>query len=388
MNQRLDKDAELMIDALRGLAALLVLLSHAFELGVSEVFGWDPDKAPGIWRWARASLGNGDFWVWCFFVISGLCIHRSIARDVAGGTFSWRRYALARTTRIYPLFMLGLALAFMAWMLNLQFAADGGAHPVPWPQLAASLVNLQIFTSPFPNFGPSWSLTCEVIYYAVWPVVLLLAGGRVTRAACISLTLFMSFVAGILIIWHLLPRLQSSTAMDGLWTVCILAPVWIAGAWLGGTWGSFSVSRRTWQIGILSCVLVIVLEWVLRYKHYPVWGRHFTSWGAAPGLVLLLAGAGHLRLAARARAEPVCRWLGQLSYPCYILHVPLLVLVNHAVDGAMPRFAAEHSVLLTAFETLMVVVILALTGPPLERFFMSWRSKVLADFEGTRKTLA
>jgi len=388
MTQRLDKDAELMIDALRGIAALMVLLCHAFELGVSEVFGWDPAKAPGLWRWARASLGNGDFWVWCFFVISGLCIHRSIARDIAGGTFSWRRYLAARATRIYPLFLLGLALAVVAWMLNLQYATDGDAHPAPWPQLAASLVNLQIFTSPFPNFGPSWSLTCEVLYYAVWPALLLLAGGRVSRAACVAFALFMSSVAGIYLIWHLLPRLQSSTAMDGLWTVCILAPVWVAGAWLGGQWGSLAVSRRTWHIGILSCVLVMILEWVLRYKHYPVWGRHFTSWGAAPGLVLLLAGAGHLHLAARAQVEPLCRWLGQFSYPCYILHVPLLVLVNHGVDKALPQFAAEHSVLLTTLETLLVIAILAFTGPPLERYFMNWRTKVLASSSLSRKVLA
>lgn len=388
MTQRLDKDAGLMIDALRGIAALMVLLGHAFELGVSEVFGWDPDQAPGLWRWARASLGNGDFWVWCFFVISGLCIHRSIARDVAGGAFSWRRYLLARASRIYPLFLLGLALAVTAWMLGLQFATEGGADPAPWPQLAASLLNMQVFSSPFPNFGPSWSLTCEVVCYAVWPAILLLAGGRVTAAAGIGLAVFMCSVAGILLVWHLLPGLRSSTAMDGLWTVCILAPVWIAGAWLGGVWGSIAVSCRTWWIGILSCVLVMVLEWVLRYKHYPVWGRHFTSWGAMPGLLLLLAGAGHLRLAARAQAEPVCRWLGQFSYPCYILHMPLLVLVDHLVDGALPQFAAEHSVLLTVLEASLVIVILAFTGPPLERFFMRWRSKMLAALPVTRRALA
>lgn len=385
MNQRLDKDAELMIDALRGIAAIMVLFSHAYDLAVAEMFGWNPDKTPDLWHWTRASLGNGDFWVWCFFVLSGLCIHRSIARDIAVGTFSWWRYVLARVTRIYPLFLLGLALAIMAWMLGLEFATDSETHPAPWPQLAASFLNLQIFTTAFPNFGPSWSLTCEVVYYAAWPAVLLWAGGRVSRAALLSLALCIGCMAGIFMIWHGLHRMQSSTAMDGLWTVCVLAPVWIAGAWLGGMWGSFTVSRRTWWVGILSCMLVILLEWVLRFKHYPVWGRHFTSWGAAPGLVILLAGAGHLHLSARASAEPVCRWLGQLSYPCYILHVPLITLVNDWGDKAMPRFAAEHSMLLTSLETLLVVLMLAIGGPPLERFFMNWRSGVLRRFTPPRK---
>lgn len=34
-NGRLSKDAELLIDALRGVAALMVLLSHGFELAVA-----------------------------------------------------------------------------------------------------------------------------------------------------------------------------------------------------------------------------------------------------------------------------------------------------------------------------------------------------------------
>jgi len=183
MSQRLDKDGEMLIDALRGIAALMVLFCHAFELACSEIHGWDPDKASGMWRFARASLGNGDFWVWCFFVISGLCIHRSISRTIREESFSWQRYALARVTRIYPLFLVGLALAMVPWLMGLEFANDGTPNSAPWPQLGATLLNLQIFTATFPNFGPSWSITCEVVYYALWPLALIQMRGQATRAA-------------------------------------------------------------------------------------------------------------------------------------------------------------------------------------------------------------
>jgi peptidoglycan/LPS O-acetylase OafA/YrhL len=376
MDQRLDKDSELAIDALRGIAALMVLFCHAFELGVSEVFGWDPTQTPGLWRFARASLGNGDFWVWCFFAVSGLCIHRSIARSILERRFSWWSYSLARLTRIYPLFLLGFLLAVLAWSLGLEFGS-GEVKPAPWPQLAATLLNLQLLTSPFPNFGPSWSLTCEVVYYAVWPLTLLLMGGRVNRAAGLTMISTLSLTAGILLMWRVFHRMESSTLVDGIYIMSVLFPIWIAGAWAGGLWESLKISRAQWFLGLLLCLLVIVMEWILRYKSYPVWGRHLTSWGAIPGLILVLAGCHHLRLSSLKGAQAVCRWLGQLSYPCYILHIPLLVLIKEAVELMMPTATADHPVLLTALETLLLVLLLAAIGPRLERFFMSWRASFL-----------
>ena len=121
MDQRLDKDSELLLDALRGLAAFVVLFAHGFELAAGSAFGWHTPNTEG-WRWARAILGNADWCVWGFFVISGICIHRSIARGVASGKFNWWRYGLARVTRLYPLFLIGFALAIIAWSFGLDFA--------------------------------------------------------------------------------------------------------------------------------------------------------------------------------------------------------------------------------------------------------------------------
>jgi peptidoglycan/LPS O-acetylase OafA/YrhL len=267
----------------------------------------------------------------------------------------------------------------VAWCMGLDFAVEGPVNKAPWPQLAASLVNLQLLTAPFPNFGPSWSITCEVVYYAVWPLVLILMHGQVTRAAISMLFAAMMGVASIFFVWHAFHILQTSTAVHGLWTVCVLFPCWICGAWLGAHWESVSqmVTRRMWYAAVILSLAVMILEWVLRFKHYPGWARHFTSWGAAPGLLFALAGARHVGLSTRSWAQPCCRWLGLMSYPCYILHIPLLMLIHHAGDSALPSLAAEHPVLLTVLETCLVLLALSLLGPPLERFFMSWRSRFL-----------
>ena len=308
MNERFDRDSELLIDALRGIAALLVMFTHTFDLAVAEAYGWSYEENPEGWRLARASFGHGGFCVWCFFMISGLCIHRSIARSIQECSFSWRRYALVRITRIYPLFLLGLVLAVAAWMLHEEFG--NGYNPTPWKQLLASLVSLQIFTAPFPAFEPSWSLSCEVAYCAVWPAALLLMRGRVNLAAFTVIIASLLGVAVILILWKVFHFMEHRASAEGVWAILVLFPVWVCGAWVAGNWTSArqSVTKRKWMAALVLCSVSEGLLVVLKFRQYPGWALHLAGWSSIPGLMLLLAGGQHLELSKRAWAEPVCRW--------------------------------------------------------------------------------
>ncbi len=379
MNERFDRDSELLIDALRGIAALLVMFTHTFDLAVAEAYGWSYEENPEGWRLARASFGHGGFCVWCFFMISGLCIHRSISRSIHEGSFSWRRYALVRITRIYPLFLLGLVLAVAAWMLHEEFG--NGYNPTPWKQLLASLVSLQIFTAPFPAFEPSWSLSCEVAYYAVWPAALLLMRGRVNLAAFTVIIASLLGVTVILILWKVFHFMEHRASAEGVWAILVLFPVWVCGAWVAGNWTSArqSVTKRKWMAALVLCSVSEGLLVVLKFKQYPGWAIHLAGWSSIPGLMLLLAGGQHLELSKRAWAEPVCRWLGQFSFPCYILHMQLLLLVDHFLDQIAPDIVHHYPIAHTAIEFSLVLGVLVLIGPRLERFFMAWRSRVLAS---------
>ncbi|TDU73406.1 peptidoglycan/LPS O-acetylase OafA/YrhL [Prosthecobacter fusiformis] len=373
MERSLDKDTELLIDAMRGIAALLVVFTHAFDLAVSETYGWNYANNPEAWRWARASFGHGGFLVWCFFMISGVCIHQSISRSIASGEFSFWRYAVARISRIYPLFILGLILAVLAWLLHEDFGE--GYNEAPLREMAASLVSLQIFTTPFPAYETSWSLSCEMIYYTIWPVALLLMRGRVNWAAAFSLTSVLVMVCMIMLLWKGFHFFEHSAFFEGLWIVSVLLPVWVCGAWLAGHWGSakLQISRRTWIASILLCILSECLLIVLKFKQYPHWAVHLAGWSSIPGLMLFLLGARFTHLSARSWAEPVCRWLGQFSYPCYILHMQLLLLLDHFVDIYGNGLAHRYPVLHAVFEFLIVLGVLVVVGPKLERWTMHWR---------------
>ncbi|HYF36748.1 MAG TPA: acyltransferase [Prosthecobacter sp.] len=378
MSQRFDEDSELAIDGLRGIAALLVLVTHAFDVAVSQVFGWDMAGNPAEWRWARASAGHGGYWVWCFFMISGLCIHQSISRSVASGTFDWWRYLLARVSRIYPLFLLGLMLAVVPWIFHDDF---GGRPPDrAWPQFLASLLSLHIFTTSFPGFETSWSLSCEMLYYIAWPVILLGLRGRVSRAVYVALGGSLVALAGILLTWRVLHKMEHSAALDGLWTVMVLFPVWICGAWLANHWTTFAprITRGLWIASLGLCALAELLLVILKFHQFPGWAVHAASWASIPGLLIFLAGARHARLSSYSWSRPVCRWLGQFSYPCYVLHLQALLIVNHYLMPVLPKSVSSHPLYNFPLLLAPVLTLLAFGGPPLERRLMRWRAQLLA----------
>jgi peptidoglycan/LPS O-acetylase OafA/YrhL len=117
---------------------------------------------------------------------------------------------------------------------------------------------------------------------------------------------------------------------------------------------------------------------VLKFEQLPGWMVHASSWTAIPGLLVFLAGARHARLSRFKAAVPVCRWLGQLSYPCYILHMQLLLIWNHLLNSLMPQALRSNPWFNFPVLFIPVAAVLALLGPPLERAVMQWRKQVLA----------
>lgn len=376
---RFDDDMILFIDLLRGLAAIMVMFGHALDLSTASTYSWDLHQNPPFWCLIRSSIGNGIFWVWCFFIISGMCIHQSIARSVESQTFRWRHYIVARLTRIYPLFLLGIVLAYFAWILPEDWGNLASRNTHPWPQLGASFLCLQIFTTPFPAFETSWSLSCEVLYYAIWPILLLFFKGNGSRAAFCAVACSCLVLIAIAAAWRVSERLSSSAAMDGLWTTVILFPLWASGAWLGANWKSIlqRMTKRLWIVSIFICVLAEILFVVFKYHVYPGWALNIPALVAAPGLLLFLGGSSQFKLSQKPSWKPICKWLGKFSYPCYILHMQLLLIFHHFLIEWLPTSLTSHPFIYALCLMLLLFFVLALIGPRMESQIMSWRSQIL-----------
>jgi peptidoglycan/LPS O-acetylase OafA/YrhL len=146
------------IEALRGVAALLVLEGH--------IFGWsrhyEPHAIYGSF-FARALLGGG-FGVFLFFALSGYLLYWPFARrDFAGGgTVDLGRYARNRALRILPLYYVVVVAVLV---LQERF----GTFEQWWRML--------LFAQSFSNQtvgkidGPMWSLVVELHFYVLLPLL-------------------------------------------------------------------------------------------------------------------------------------------------------------------------------------------------------------------------
>jgi peptidoglycan/LPS O-acetylase OafA/YrhL len=134
------------IDALRALAALLVLWCHAdglFELdGSTELPAWiEPGRAGVI----------------LFFAISGFVIPFSLRGTPVDGT---RNFVIRRFFRLYPAYWLSIPLGWLAihWYRGETFA------PL---DIIANATMLQEFFGLRDAIGVYWTLAVELVFYAI-----------------------------------------------------------------------------------------------------------------------------------------------------------------------------------------------------------------------------
>jgi peptidoglycan/LPS O-acetylase OafA/YrhL len=198
-----DRRQILSFDALRAVAAMLVMSSH-----VRDVFltGWRPALGPVSWLfYVLTSFGHPAVIV--FFVLSGFWITKVVIERQEAGTFAWGGYALDRLSRLWvvllPALALGAAADFVTFRV-LHFPPPGfGAQSIPadvdthltptW--FAANALFLQgLYAPAFGSNGPLWSLTNEFWYYLWFPALhLVVATRRVTIPVVLALLTAMLF---------------------------------------------------------------------------------------------------------------------------------------------------------------------------------------------------
>ena len=290
----------LVLDALRGVAALAVMLMHR-----GEAFN-------GIGVLPHAYLAV-DF----FFLLSGLVIAYSYEERLVGGAMTAWTFAKVRLIRLYPL-ILAAALVSMSYLAVRQVLAPGehDAFALLGQGLSAALL-LPTLTGAaaaeyaYPLNTALWSLFFEVAvsfaYVLLLPwlsrrvlLALVAASGAVLVAVALragnldlgatpqdfwlgGVRASFSFFAGVLMF-----RLFRARPVDGAAAPLALAALLV---------GLFCVPRGAGDsLFDLACVLLV----------FPA-----VLWFAAQQA--FTAGVG------------ACRILGGLSYPLYVLHLPVIV---------------------------------------------------------------
>jgi len=305
------------LDAMRGIAALFVLLFH-----VDRTFG-------GLPMFGHAYLAV-DF----FFLLSGFVL----TSQVEGRRVAPLSFLALRLRRLWPVMAIGVALGVLTQSLW---------HDVAGP-LAGLLVAALLFV-PVPRAGQAIFPLNSV----EWSLFFELAGNA----------------AHVLVLRHLATR----------WLVCIAAVAWIALLSQSCVIGSLDIGAKApgWELGALRLAFAYTLGgamgrhrvWLPRLAAMPWWiplvaltllllGPSYRNvWGGVPDPLIVLAFVPVLALSIHAEppaaARKLLRAAGGASWPLYAVHMPILLAAGHASAGSSPIVRGMCAMLATGTALLL-----------------------------------
>jgi peptidoglycan/LPS O-acetylase OafA/YrhL len=302
---RPDSHRFLMLDLMRGIAALGVLIYHdSIFLGVQLL----PDAYLAV-----------DL----FFLLSGFVIAHNYDAKIASG-MSLGDFTVQRLIRLYPCFILTFALGFL--LTSARLIRDAGYVDV-WRLMSSGALNavfLPATTPPyqienlFPYNGAAWSLTFElfanIFYWLTFRsldkrrLILLVTVSAVTLAISAYLFGFIDVGMRPTDFWWGVPRVMLTFFMG----VALRRHVY----------GKLSFHWK--RPGVTLVILLIVMAFSI---------SNLCSKAAVPILELLIVAVGFpLLLIAVGSATPgpragrLCTLVGNASYPVYLLQNPLIGL--------------------------------------------------------------
>ncbi len=313
------------LTGLRFVAAIWVVLYHAVETLV-----------PGASGLVSRLLSHGYLGVSLFFVLSGFILTYTYIDPSGSLRGSKRAFWWARVARIYPVYVSALLLALPFFVLYRIVLATAEARPDALVSAALTPVMLQAW---WPKAAcqwncPGWSLSVELFFYGLFPLVAIWLARRRTRAFVLGP---MVWLAGLT-----LPVAYLALSPDGIadptrfdtsfWLQAVkFNPVVhlgefalgiVAGlAFLRRAPGGFVESRTVGWIAAsglaLSVILLATTEWMPYVLLHD--GLLAPLWAV---LILALA-AGRGRAASLLGSRTLVR-LGEASYALYLVHFPLL----------------------------------------------------------------
>lgn len=311
-----------LLDGLRGIAAFIVIWYH-----FGEGFATSP---------VDQMINHGYLAVDFFFVLSGFVLGYAYDSRWKAGKMTPGEFILRRVIRLHPMVVLSVVFGAIAYLIQGSVQWDG--TPV-----ALSTVNLALFLGlflipvipiidadirgngeMFPLNGPSWSLFFEYIGSILYAYVL----HRLSRRSLLAVVILSAI--GL-----------ASVALGNISGAYHIGFGWSAAGWgfLGGFFRlSFSFSaglfisrcfspiRIRGAFWICTALISTVLAWPYIGDTEPDIANAFYDLACTFFLFPAVVYIGACGNTTDRFSTSVCNFLGQLSYPVYIIHYPVMYL--------------------------------------------------------------
>ena len=328
---------------LRGLAALVVLTFHAYQHNRSST--------DGAWPWSGAAhqvmLGS-ELFVDMFFVLSGFVLWLPVAGATLAGRTGRPGWVtlLRRMARLLPLYY---AIIVVVW------AVTNPSLPGHWQDLLMHLTFTHIYSDQyiFWDAGPAWSLAVEFHFYVLMALSVPLVHAAVRRTTTTRSRLGVALALPALLVLI--------TAGYLLWATVLSSPdptnwsVWFSplakAADFGIGMGLAVLSARGVRLGRTARVAT-GLVWVGALVALTL-NRPDTTlgawWSPAYALAIAVALSGivlHDGPWPAAFGWRPLAWIGGLGYGIYLIHEPVMRLLDHL--GVLPAARPGPFFLVTA----------------------------------------
>ena len=316
-----------LLDGLRGVAAILVLFYHIFEgFSFAEVTNGAGD---GIIR----TLNHGHIAVDFFFILSGFVI--SYAYDDRWNKMNTWQFFKRRLIRLHPMLIMGAIIGCLAFASVGFERWDGSTAPTGWVMTALLLTMFMIPAVPglpyevrgngemFPLNGPGWSLFFEYIGNILYALFMRRMSTRI-------LTTF-TILLGIAHAWFFIGNVSGYDMIGVGWTidevnfwgglVRMLFP-FSMGMLIARTFKPRKVKGAFW---ICSVTLVVLFSVPYIASSGSISLNSLYEFVCIAFLFPLLVWLGACGTASGTTGK-MNRVLGELSYPLYIVHYPIMYI--------------------------------------------------------------
>ena len=369
-----------ILDGLRGVAALTVIWYHVFE-----GFATSP---------LDQKFNHGYLAVDFFFILSGFVVGyayddrwkrkggpASVERDARGG-MRMRDFLKRRIVRLHPMVVLGSVLGAVTFLIQGSVQWDGTHIPFGMVMLAMLLGMFLIPAYPgapyevrgnnemYPLNGPSWSLFFEYIGNILYALVL--------RRLPTRWLAVVTAVSGVGLAGYAVGGLSGYGHLGVGWSMT----EWnLPGGFLRLMF-SFSVgllmSRnfRPWKVRgafwICSAAVIVLLSLPRIGGEGNMWLNGLYEAVCVTCIFPVLVYMGASGRISEGLPMKVCRFLGDISYPVYIIHYPFMYLFYAWTFTGVPFSTAwPWAVAVFAGSIVLAYILLKVYDDPLRRWLGS-----------------
>ena len=313
-----------ILDGLRGTAALLVVFYHIFE-GLSFAEGGT----------LITTINHGYLAVDFFFMLSGFVIGYAYD-DRLGKTMSLGNFCRRRLIRLHPMIIMGAVLGVVFYLIQGGVRWDGTHVETPLVMVALLCAIFFIPAVPgmgrdirgngemFPLNGPSWSLFFEYIGNILYALFIQKMGNK-ALAVLVALS-------GAGLAWFALTDAVGYGMIGVGWTLDglnfsggllrMLFPFTL-GMLLSRNFTPYRIRGAFW-----ICSAVLLLVFIVPYVEgqSPVCLNGVFEIACIAFLFPVLVWIGASGTTTDKRSTQICKFLGDISYPLYAVHYPVMYL--------------------------------------------------------------